>query len=119
MKNSKTNKKPQPLINKEVAITRDEAEERNFDWETGEVTLYNPKSVTYDGLYRKEDIKSACEFYLRYKDKPELLVKEHPELSISEEHFPYPLKKISMPIKHYNKWLFKLTFKDIFKEEKK
>jgi hypothetical protein len=27
-----------------------------------------------------ERIKSACEFYLRYKDNPELLIKEHPRL---------------------------------------
>ena len=27
----------------------------------------------------KHRIRKACEFYLRYKDKPELLVKEHPE----------------------------------------
>jgi len=28
----------------------------------------------------KQRLKSACEFYLRYKDKPELLVKECPKL---------------------------------------
>ena len=28
----------------------------------------------------KHRIKSACEFFLRYRDKPELLIKEHPEL---------------------------------------
>jgi len=27
-----------------------------------------------------DDVKSACEFYLRYKCSPELLIKEHPEL---------------------------------------
>jgi len=27
----------------------------------------------------KQKLKSACEFYLRYKDKPDLLVKEHPQ----------------------------------------
>jgi len=26
-----------------------------------------------------ERVKSACEFYLRYKDNPELLIEEHPE----------------------------------------
>ena len=26
-----------------------------------------------------EKIKRACEFFLRYKDNPELLIKEHPE----------------------------------------
>ena len=27
----------------------------------------------------KQRLKSACEFYLRYKDNPELLMKEYPE----------------------------------------
>jgi len=35
----------------------------------------------------KQRIKSACEFYLRYKDNPELLIKEHLEFKEVEKRF--------------------------------
>ena len=31
-------------------------------------------------FFHISDLKSACEFYLRYKDKPKLLIEEYPEL---------------------------------------
>ena len=37
----------------------------------------------------KQRIKSACEFYLRYKDKPELLMKEHPEYKKEVENIKW------------------------------
>ena len=83
-------------------------------------------------LYKelKQRLKSAINFYLRYKDKPELLIEEHPEYKenmikncsiitcvgilsgglrlLSNE------KEIIM-LEKYNLWLFKLAFN--FKEE--
>jgi len=46
----------------------------------------------------KQRIREACEFYLRYKDNPGLLLKEHSKL-----------EKIS-DRRAYNEWLFKLAF---------
>ena len=37
----------------------------------------------------KKRIKSACEFYLKYKDYPELLIKEHPEYEKEIEKIKY------------------------------
>ena len=85
----------------------------------------------------KQRIKSACEFYLKYKDNPELLIKEFPEeLKVKEKEFGAEdelnnfLNNIQDKIKSfdgfgievykkkYNEWLFKLAFKDVLKEEK-
>ncbi|RLE69131.1 MAG: hypothetical protein DRJ34_01520 [Thermoprotei archaeon] len=72
----------------------------------------------------KQRIKSACEFYLRYKDNPILFWKEQEKYKkqfkkkfgnvviAGEEMRPFNDWK-----NQYNKWLFKLAFKDIFKEE--
>jgi len=71
--------------------------------------------------------KSACKFYLRYKDKPELLVKEHPEYKkeLSEtinlnylKEFPNNKRAWFIALDRYNEWLFKLAFKDVLEEEK-
>ena len=85
------------------------------------------------------DVKSACEFYLRYQFNPQLLKKEHPQL-LKEFVQNHPVIKISkrkvtriniiydcsifvslkggltafIPVTDYNEWLFKLAFKDIF-----
>jgi len=138
--------KPQPLdlgkIKKEVldeycgGIPFDEIEEFQLEPEQIEKII----EIT---IYRiKQQIKSACKFYLRYKDKPELLVKEHPELkTLIEKLFDiegklrndgtilrnildkFGLSKITLSKsiyydhKKYNEWLFKLTFKDVFEDE--
>ncbi|RLJ09843.1 MAG: hypothetical protein DRP15_02180 [Candidatus Aenigmatarchaeota archaeon] len=77
-----------------------------------------------DPFIRFEDVKSACEFYLRYKDKPELLIKEQSKyeeeatgfieaLSSCGEWFSDDIYEIK---NDYNKWLFKLAFKDVIKD---
>lgn len=78
----------------------------------------------------KQRIKSACEFYLRYKDNPRLLGKEHPlliekvnelyrkHIEIEEELGENYDPKSKTFIDEYNLWLFKLAFSDIFTEEK-
>jgi len=72
----------------------------------------------------KNSIKKACKFYLKYKDKPDLLF----ESLDNSGDFDIPLKKKSelaefiwllknsplkdteMILNEYNEWLFKLTF---------
>lgn len=70
----------------------------------------------------KQRIKSAYEFYLRYKDKPELLIKEHPEYKKKVNIFePTKIYILGHKVKRnefydlnkFNEWLFKLAFKDV------
>ena len=92
-------------------------------------------------IYFEEDIKSACEFYLRYKDKPESLIKEHLEYEkvkiwiykndptyvdeaktireiIEEIEWDNDLGDVNIfHMEKYNDWLFKLAFKDVLEEE--
>ena len=97
--------KPEPLIGKEVS----------FDsW-----ILQKNGKVWFD----KEDVKSACEFYLKYKDNPLLLIKDFP----SYEKYVFNFVKnytelkdktlIEFDFKKYNEWLFKLSFKPVFEED--
>jgi len=75
--------------------------------------------------YFKYKLKSACEFYLRYKDKPELLIKELPEYEEEVKKFVierHPilqniLNYTAFRLKEYNDWLFKLAFKDVLEEK--
>jgi len=78
----------------------------------------------------KQRIKSACNFYLRYKDNPELLIKEHPEYEAEFINSDFKLVRFPLPpmetaffieledgeLDKYNTWLFKLALN--FKEEK-
>jgi len=64
-------------------------------------------------------LKSACEFYLRYKDKPELLKKEQKiEFKLKSEI--WAKKRVFNFVRNgkkyidYNEWLFKLAFKPMF-----
>ena len=74
--------------------------------------------------YWKDDIiqrlKSACEFYLRYKDNTRLLLKEHgeyrKEVSKFEEWWKYPNNMFDY--NKYNDWLFKLVFKSVLEDDK-
>lgn len=87
----------------------------------------------------KQRIKSACEFYLRYKDEPEELLKDFPELSNKKiallDIFDEPLKFVTLRKfieiienldydvyvrqidNSYNEWLFKYAFKSVFNEK--
>ena len=68
----------------------------------------------------KQRIRAACEFYLKYKDKPALF---------SDEQFTIDLKydrltgtyivELGNRYTEYNYWLFKLAFKNILDEELK
>lgn len=89
--------------------------------------------VFIDELIRKEikqRIKTACEFYLRYKNKPELLMEEHPEYKKQCEYFIHEIEMASIGefepthgelahLMDYNEWLFKLTFKAVLDDETK
>jgi len=72
----------------------------------------------------KHRIKSACEFYLRYKNNPELLIKEHPEYEEDVKMFldEYETAKAGVNVwylRKYNEWLFRLAFKDVLEGEEK
>jgi len=70
-------------------------------------------------MFFKNDIKEACEFYLKYKDRPKLLVAEHPEFEKEVGRFIGMLDNAESGFdirdaeKKYNEWLFRLTFKDV------
>jgi len=58
-----------------------------------------------------QSIKSACEFWLRYCQKPELLQKEYPK--IYAKWINYFVERVKLPDeerKSYMEWLFKLAF---------
>ena len=107
--------KPQPL---------------DLDFKTILEIIRNPNAGDYTKAYAienyiKQCIKSACEFYLRYKDKPELLKKEHSEFKEEVEKFiikKHPILQnifdyTAFNLREYNKWLFKLAFKSVFEEK--
>ena len=68
----------------------------------------------------KQRIKSACEFYLRYKDNPALLINEYKEYIdelIRKNLIKKNFAKQGLIIYNdkYNEWLFKLAFKGVLK----
>jgi len=81
----------------------------------------------------KQRINSACEFYLRYKDRPELLIKEHPEYleELKKKCMPRIeeiLSCIKLQVKtneevfvvcyeKYTFWLFRLAFRGVLDDE--
>ena len=97
--------KPQPLDEKRQDTNKDTPRFKRF-------------------AYAEEDIKSACNFYLRYKDNPILFQKEQVEylnvkiISIIEQmkNIDLEIDKFGDLLNQYNEWLFKLAFN--FKEEK-
>jgi len=140
--------KPQPLdlkdIEKEILIEWFGV--NNLEWvdecpkdELLKEDVYGIIQVTINKIKRR--IKSACEFYLRYKDKPELLVEEYPKLlekMIREHSLTQLIKKniekikvidgsiiaflkdksgLSFSKKDYNEWLFRLAFEDVLENE--
>ena len=73
--------------------------------------------------FAEERIKSACDFYLMYKDNPELLIEEYPKYrkkvdsfyETETELFPYETNRCVFLNEKYNEWLFKLAFKGVLK----
>jgi len=76
----------------------------------------------------KQRIRAACKFYLKYKDKPELLGKDHPlfidkidkmyRRRIEAEEALGPNYRPSRTLTNeYNERLFKEVFKDVLEEE--
>jgi len=63
--------------------------------------------------YMRQQIKSACEFYLKYKDEPELLFEEKREYRVILAHLFGDDKDTS----RYNDWLFKEVFRCVLEEE--
>jgi len=118
--------KPQPLDLEEVyeQIKKWAIKEGAVSYEGATIQIFpTPKELVKKTITKiKQRLKSACKFYLRYKDKPELLIKEHPEY---KEELPTYYSDIENSLNWknwkmmgYNEWLFKLAFKDVFKEEK-
>jgi len=76
----------------------------------------------------KQRIKSACEFYLEYKDDPNKLIKDFPYLkNQSIDGFPEDTVEevakikgydIDVYLMQYNEWLFKFAFKEILEDDK-
>jgi len=73
-----------------------------------------------EAIMRKveQHVKAACEFYLRYKDKPELFAKEQ-----SPINWKFHLKTQRFVIRkkdkyvYYNYWLFRKVFGSVFSKE--
>lgn len=76
----------------------------------------------------KQHIKAACKFYLKYKDKPELLGKDYPffvdkideiykKRIEAEEALGPNYEPSSSFTEEYNNWLFKEAFKCILEEK--
>ena len=70
--------------------------------------------------YIKQRIKSACEFYLRYKDKPALFSDEQFTIDWKYDRLTGTyIVELGNRYTEYNYWLFKLAFKNILDEELK
>ena len=73
-----------------------------------------------EAIMRKveQHIKDACEFYLRYKDKPELFTKEQFPID-----WKFHLKTQRFVVRrkdryvYYNYWLFRKVFGSVFSKE--
>ena len=59
-------------------------------------------------------IKSACEFYLRYRNNPDLFARER---LLYRNVIPKLRKEWHNWEEQYDKWLFKLAFRDILEGE--
>ena len=83
--------------------------------------LGNNRRLLSDKWIRVRDLKSACKFYLRYKDRPDLFEKEQKDLidydTWDYRHHTFVILKGNRAIE-YNEWLFKLAFKDVFGDKK-
>ena len=91
-----------------------------FDDEEFDLTVSSIKSLI------KQRLKSACEFWLKYKDNPLLLCEEKPEYKKEFEPFTTAFKssafssqKLKWILDKYNDWLFRLCFKSVLEDDKK
>jgi len=93
---------PEPLINKKFEISI--------------IGQFNAGGCV---IYDEDDITSACEFYLRYKDRPDLFEKEQKNLIDYDCRYDWDhtfvILKGNRAIK-YKEWLFKLAFKDVLEK---
>ena len=115
--------KPQPLdlgrLAVEVAKLSAEQDEDGSWW--GFDTDISDLPIEIKAVIRRY-LKSACEFYLKYKDKPLLLVKDWNEkwgdVFDFIDRFSYWTKrnKKVWKLNKYNEWLFKLAFKPVLEE---
>jgi len=115
-------KNPQPLDLEEVyeQIKKWAIKEGAVSYEGATIQIFpTPKELVKKTITKiKQRLKSACEFYLRYKDKPELLNREKKILELKKllKKLKRQKKDIIEILDKYNEWLFKLAFN--FKEEK-
>jgi len=112
--------KPKPLGKRRLIKHLDHLERKDGGW---------IKIWFYGQGYTFYDVKSACEFYLKYQNKPFILF-NHGSHLLNEKQF-IELKKIIDKIENsppdiafeelypkYNEWLFKLAFKDVMGDRK-
>jgi len=103
-----------------------------LDWEKIESIIIDEElgDLTFNAMMEKikQQVWGACMFYLRYKDNPKSLIKEHPEYKkemikensittcVSDGILSGELKLLEeekeiIILRKYNKWLFKVAFK--------
>jgi len=63
-------------------------------------------------FFWKEEIESACDFFLRYKDNPKLFEKEQFRIEPFYQKFRWYVSDESFGLVEYNEWLFRLAFAD-------
>ena len=92
---------PEPLDGKELCIV-----------DESEIYEYLGSDET-SKFYFAKDIKSACDFFLRYKDNPKLFEKEQFRIEPFYQKFRWYVSDESFGLVEYNEWLFRLAFADV------
>jgi len=78
------------------------------------------KLILYAIKEIKQRIKSACEFWLKYKNRPDNLAEEQPQYKEELSKFDYLYRgALLTDLERYNEWLFRLAFKSVLKNERK
>ena len=84
--------------------------------------IYNEKTGKYDikfvPVFSAKDVKSACEFYLKFRSDPSVFFAIHPQYYDDFEKECGSLSENLEDTACFDKWLFKLAFKDVFEEVK-
>jgi len=82
-----------------------------------DVLLENLRKKKYE---IKQRLKSACEFYLRYRDKPGLFSEEQFTIYWEyDDEIGCYLIDLGNKYVEYNGWLFRLAFKNVLEEVEK